>query len=122
MMKSGVRMLGPGEIRDLAERLDVSPTKKLGQNFVHDANTVRRIVALAGVDAGDQVLEVGPGLGSLTLALLEAGAHVTAVEIDPRLGAELPRTVAERAPHVTVQYASERLDASVPPPSLTVVI
>lgn len=121
-MKSGVRMLGPGEIRDLAERLDVSPTKKLGQNFVHDANTVRRIVALAGVDAGDQVLEVGPGLGSLTLALLEAGAHVTAVEIDPRLGAELPRTVAERAPHVTVQYASERLDAPVPPPSLTVVI
>lgn len=98
----GVSLLGPAEIRALAERLDVSPTKKLGQNFVHDANTVRRIVGLAGVDEGDQVLEVGPGLGSLTLALLEAGAHVTAVEIDERLGAELPATVSRLAPGVSL--------------------
>ncbi|HEU5222637.1 MAG TPA: 16S rRNA (adenine(1518)-N(6)/adenine(1519)-N(6))-dimethyltransferase RsmA [Candidatus Lumbricidophila sp.] len=74
------------------------PTKKLGQNFVHDANTVRRIVQLAGVQPGEVVLEVGPGLGSLTLGLLEAGAHVVAVEIDKRLAAELPATAASFAP------------------------
>ncbi len=93
-----MRLLGPAEIRDLAERLDLQPTKKLGQNFVVDANTVRRIVRVAGVEPGDEVLEVGPGLGSLTLGLLEAGARVTAVEIDPRLAAQLPLTVAELAP------------------------
>lgn len=93
-----VRLLGPSEIRDLAEQLDLQPTKKLGQNFVVDANTVRRIVRVAGVEPGDEVLEVGPGLGSLTLGLLEAGARVTAVEIDPRLAAQLPLTVAEVAP------------------------
>ena len=91
-------LLGPAEIRDLAEQLDLQPTKKLGQNFVVDGNTVRRIVRIAGVEPGDEVLEVGPGLGSLTLGLLEAGARVTAVEIDPRLAAQLPRTVAELAP------------------------
>jgi len=93
-----VTLLGPSEIRDLAEQLDLQPTKKLGQNFVVDANTVRRIVRVAGVEPGDEVLEVGPGLGSLTLGLLEAGARVTAVEIDPRLAAQLPLTVAELAP------------------------
>jgi len=93
-----VTLLGPSEIRDLAEQLDLQPTKKLGQNFVVDANTVRRIVRIAGVEPGDEVLEVGPGLGSLTLGLLEAGARVTAVEIDPRLAAQLPVTVAELAP------------------------
>ncbi|KQO62738.1 ribosomal RNA small subunit methyltransferase A [Curtobacterium sp. Leaf261] len=87
------RLLGPAEIRDLAERLDVTPTKKLGQNFVHDANTVRRIVAAAGVTADSRVLEIGPGLGSLTLGLTETGADVTAVEIDRRLAAQLPDTV-----------------------------
>lgn len=87
------RLLGPAEIRDLAELLGVSPTKKLGQNFVHDANTVRRIVQTAGVQRGDTVLEVGPGLGSLTLGLLEAGAAVIAVEIDGRLAEQLPHTV-----------------------------
>ena len=92
------QLLGPAEIRDLAEQLDLQPTKKLGQNFVVDGNTVRRIVRVAGVEPGDEVLEVGPGLGSLTLGLLEAGARVTAVEIDSRLAAQLPLTVAELAP------------------------
>ncbi|NYF10031.1 16S rRNA (adenine1518-N6/adenine1519-N6)-dimethyltransferase [Leifsonia sp. AK011] len=90
--------LGPAEIRDLAELLDLQPTKKLGQNFVIDPNTVRRIVASAGVQAGETVVEVGPGLGSLTLAILEAGASVVAVEIDNRLAAQLPITVNERLP------------------------
>ena len=101
-----VTLLGPAEIRDLADQLDLQPTKKLGQNFVVDGNTVRKIVRTARVEAGDEVLEVGPGLGSLTLGLLEAGARVTAVEIDPRLAAQLPATVAELAPdaadHLTV--------------------
>ncbi|MEU6645693.1 16S rRNA (adenine(1518)-N(6)/adenine(1519)-N(6))-dimethyltransferase RsmA [Saccharomonospora sp. NPDC046836] len=91
-------LLGPAEIRGLAAELDVRPTKKLGQNFVHDANTVRRIVDLAGVGAGDVVLEVGPGLGSLTLGLLGTGARVVAVEIDPVLAGRLPETVRAHAP------------------------
>jgi 16S rRNA (adenine1518-N6/adenine1519-N6)-dimethyltransferase len=99
-----VELLGPAEIRGMAAELDVRPTKKLGQNFVHDPNTVRRIVDLAGVGAGDVVLEVGPGLGSLTLGLLGSGADVVAVEIDPVLAARLPQTAAERAPE-----AAERL-------------
>lgn len=86
-------LLGPAEVRDLAERLMVNPTKKLGQNFVHDPNTVRRIVRLAGVQAGNRVVEIGPGLGSLTLGLLEADASVLAIEIDPRLAEALPTTV-----------------------------
>jgi 16S rRNA (adenine1518-N6/adenine1519-N6)-dimethyltransferase len=93
-----VTLLGPAEIRDLAALLDIQPTKKLGQNFVIDANTVRRIVKAASVVAGETVVEVGPGLGSLTLALLEVGASVVAVEIDERLAAQLPITVAELAP------------------------
>ncbi|MET0716750.1 MAG: 16S rRNA (adenine(1518)-N(6)/adenine(1519)-N(6))-dimethyltransferase RsmA [Mycetocola sp.] len=86
-------LLGPAEIRDLADLLDVQPTKKLGQNFVVDANTVRRIVKVAKVAQGEHVVEVGPGLGSLTLGLLEAGASVVAVEIDHRLAEQLPKTV-----------------------------
>lgn len=89
-----VTLLGAGEIRALAADLDVTPTKKLGQNFVVDANTVRKIVHAAGVGASDRVVEVGPGLGSLTLAILETGATVTAVEIDHRLAARLPATAA----------------------------
>ena len=85
-------LLGATEIRALAERLDVSPTKKWGQNFVHDANTVRKIVTAAKLDAGEAVVEVGPGLGSLTLGLLEQGHPVIAIEIDPRLAEELPAT------------------------------
>ena len=91
-------LLGASDVRRLAADLGVAPTKRLGQNFVHDANTVRRIVRLAGVAPADTVLEVGPGLGSLTLGLLEAGAHVVAVEIDARLAAALPATAAERLP------------------------
>jgi 16S rRNA (adenine1518-N6/adenine1519-N6)-dimethyltransferase len=87
-----VTLLGATEIRALAERLDVSPTKKWGQNFVHDANTVRKIVTAAKLEAGEAVVEVGPGLGSLTLGLLEQGHPVIAIEIDPRLAAELPPT------------------------------
>ncbi|WP_228373078.1 16S rRNA (adenine(1518)-N(6)/adenine(1519)-N(6))-dimethyltransferase RsmA [Demequina maris] len=91
-------LLGPTDIRLLAQSLDTAPHKKWGQNFVVDAGTVRRIARLSGVGPGDRVVEVGPGLGSLTLALLETGADVTAVEIDPVLAAALPSTVAERAP------------------------
>ena len=95
-------LLGPAEIRDLAELLDIQPTKKLGQNFVIDANTVRRIVRVAGVTAGETAVEIGPGLGSLTLGLLETGAHVVAVEIDKRLAAQLPLTVSEMQPDATL--------------------
>ncbi len=87
-------LLGAAEIRALAADLDVTPTKKLGQNFVVDANTVRKIVHVAEVAPGDRVVEVGPGLGSLTLAILETGASVTAVEIDHRLAERLPATAA----------------------------
>lgn len=93
---SEVHLLGAADVRSLADRLGVIPTKKLGQNFVHDANTVRKIVSLAGVQPGDEVLEVGPGLGSLTLGLAEADAEVTAIEIDRRLAAELNTTFAGR--------------------------
>jgi 16S rRNA (adenine1518-N6/adenine1519-N6)-dimethyltransferase len=98
----GPRLLGPAEIRDLAELLGVTPTKRLGQNFVHDANTVRRIVATARVAPGEVVLEVGPGLGSLTLGLLDAGASVVAVEIDGRLAEQLRHTVAVMQPGAEV--------------------
>lgn len=91
-------LLGAADVRRLASELGVSPTKSLGQNFVHDANTVRRIVRIAGVVEGESVLEVGPGLGSLTLGLLETGARVTAVEIDERLAAALGGTAAQRLP------------------------
>ncbi|WP_433445529.1 16S rRNA (adenine(1518)-N(6)/adenine(1519)-N(6))-dimethyltransferase RsmA [Nonomuraea sp. CA-141351] len=91
-----MRLLGPAEIRILADKLDLRPTKKLGQNFVIDAGTVRRIVRVADLSENDVVIEVGPGLGSLTLALLPAAAHVVAVEIDPVLARQLPITVAER--------------------------
>ncbi len=87
--------LGPAEVRRLCADLDLRPTKRRGQNFVHDANTVRRIVAAAGLRDDDVVLEVGPGLGSLTLPLLEGGRRVIAVDIDERLAAALPATVAE---------------------------
>ncbi|MGZ0710345.1 16S rRNA (adenine(1518)-N(6)/adenine(1519)-N(6))-dimethyltransferase RsmA (plasmid) [Coraliomargarita sp. W4R53] len=89
-----VTLLGAAEIRALAADLDVTPTKKLGQNFVVDANSVRKIVHVARVQAGERVVEVGPGLGSLTLAILETGATVTAVEIDHRLAEKLPSTAA----------------------------
>jgi 16S rRNA (adenine1518-N6/adenine1519-N6)-dimethyltransferase len=105
------QLLGPAEIRGLAAELDVRPTKKLGQNFVHDPNTVRRIVELSGVGPGDSVLEVGPGLGSLTLGLLATGAQVVAVEIDPVLAARLPGTARERAPEAAARLTVLERDA-----------
>ncbi|MGZ4556124.1 MAG: 16S rRNA (adenine(1518)-N(6)/adenine(1519)-N(6))-dimethyltransferase RsmA [Mycobacteriaceae bacterium] len=107
----GAVLLGPVEIRALAAELDVRPTKTLGQNFVHDANTVRRIVTSAGVGPADVVLEVGPGLGSLTLGLLEPTAAVIAVEIDPKLAGRLPQTVLERAPDLASKLTVLATDA-----------
>lgn len=95
---SAEELLGARDVRELAERLDVRPTKKLGQNFVIDPNTVQRIVRAAELPADASVLEVGPGLGSLTLALLQQCRHVVAVEIDPVLAGELPRTVRAHQP------------------------
>lgn len=95
---SGPALLDPSTVRALAAELELRPTKTRGQNFVTDANTVRRIVALAGLGPDDRVVEVGPGLGSLTLGLLEVAGSVAAIEIDELLAGRLPRTVAERAP------------------------
>ncbi|AGS34318.1 16S ribosomal RNA methyltransferase KsgA/Dim1 family protein [Corynebacterium maris DSM 45190] len=100
MSTTAADLLGPAEIRQLADKLGVTPTKKLGQNFVHDPNTVRRIIAAADISSGDHVVEIGPGLGSLTLGLLDTAGAVTAVEIDKRLAAELPATAQWRAPAV----------------------
>ncbi|HEX5406320.1 MAG TPA: 16S rRNA (adenine(1518)-N(6)/adenine(1519)-N(6))-dimethyltransferase RsmA [Pseudonocardiaceae bacterium] len=110
-----VHLLGPADVRSLAASLDVRPTKRLGQNFVHDANTVRRIVAAAGLTADDVVLEVGPGLGSLTLALLPAARAVVAVEIDPVLAGRLPLTAAERAPELADRLHVVAADALTVP-------
>ncbi len=88
-------LLGAAEIRELAELLDLRPAKSLGQNFVIDGNVCQKIVRVAGVTADDIALEIGPGLGSLTLALLEVTSNVIAVEIDQRLAERLPITVAE---------------------------
>jgi 16S rRNA (adenine1518-N6/adenine1519-N6)-dimethyltransferase len=104
-------LLGPAAIRELAQQLDLRPTKSLGQNFLHDANTIRRIVKTAGLQPGDVVLEVGPGLGSLTLGLLPHAAHVTAVEIDPRLAAQLPVTVEGRLPELAGRLTVVEADA-----------
>jgi 16S rRNA (adenine1518-N6/adenine1519-N6)-dimethyltransferase len=94
-----VGLLTPSDVREIAGRLGLRPSKRLGQNFVIEPSTARRIAALASLHPDDVVLEVGPGLGSLTLALLEAGsAGVIAVEVDPMLAGELPRTMASRAP------------------------
>jgi 16S rRNA (adenine1518-N6/adenine1519-N6)-dimethyltransferase len=111
MADEDAALLGPAEIREIAARLGVRPTKTLGQNFVIDANTVRRIVRAAEVTSEDHVLEVGPGLGSLTLALLPATAGVTAVEIDPVLAAELPATVRRFAPALAERLAVVTADA-----------
>jgi len=88
-------LLGAAEIRELAELLDLRPAKSLGQNFVIDGNVCQKIVRVAGVTSDDVALEIGPGLGSLTLALLEVTSNVIAVEIDQRLADRLPITVAD---------------------------
>jgi 16S rRNA (adenine1518-N6/adenine1519-N6)-dimethyltransferase len=111
-----VRLLGARDIRGIAGRLGIRPTKKLGQNFVVEPGSVRQIAALAAVRPGDVILEVGPGLGSLTLALLEAvvaagGTQLVAVEIDPVLASGLPRTIAERAPEVADRVTVLTADA-----------
>jgi 16S rRNA (adenine1518-N6/adenine1519-N6)-dimethyltransferase len=90
-----ISLLGATEIREIAEKLELHPTKSLGQNFVIDANTCQKIVRLAVISQGDHVVEIGPGLGSLTLALLQETNNVTAIEIDQRLATQLPLTVAE---------------------------
>lgn len=119
-------LLGPAQIRDLAGRLGVRPTKTLGQNFVVDAGTVRKIVRIAQVTPGESVVEVGPGLGSLTLGLLEAGAQVVAIEIDPVLADQLPATVAGRAPdaasRLTVVTADALTVQDIPGPPPTALV
>lgn len=104
-------LLGPADIRELAAALGVRPTKQRGQNFVIDANTVRRIVRTAGVRPEDNAVEVGPGLGSLTLALLEAADRLTAIEIDDVLAAALPATVAARLPGRADRFTLVHSDA-----------
>jgi len=123
---AGPRFLGPAEVRLLAERLGVRPTKQRGQNFVIDPNTVRRIVRASGVTADDVVLEVGPGLGSLTLALLATAARVVAVEIDPVLASALPDTIASYAPDQADRFEVVTADAlrlsSLPGPPPTALV
>jgi 16S rRNA (adenine1518-N6/adenine1519-N6)-dimethyltransferase len=119
-------LLGPVQIRELAERLGMRPTKTLGQNFVHDPNTIRRIVRAAELSPDEAVLEVGPGLGSLSLGLLAASAQLTAVEIDPRLAAELPATVQRFAPELTGRLKVIEADAlhvtALPDPQPTALV
>ncbi len=105
------RLLGAADIRRIAAEAGISPTKKFGQNFVIDPGTVRRIVREAGVTADDHVLEVGPGLGSLTLAILETGATMTAVEIDPPVAERLPGTIAEFMPDAVDRFCVINRDA-----------
>src|SRR3954470_4907787 len=98
MAEREVTLLGAADVRRLAAELDLRPTKQRGQNFVIDANTVRRIVRESGIGPDDTVVEVGPGLGSLTLALLEVARHVVAIEVDDSLAARLAQTVRDFAP------------------------
>lgn len=120
------RLLGPAEVREIAARLGIRPAKRLGQNFIIDPGTIRRIVSLAGLHPDDVVLEVGPGVGSLTLGLIGAARRVLAIEVDPVLAAQLPATAAGRAPgqagRLTVMTADAARVAALPgePPSVLV--
>ncbi|WP_454859959.1 16S rRNA (adenine(1518)-N(6)/adenine(1519)-N(6))-dimethyltransferase RsmA [Promicromonospora soli] len=123
MNETSGALLGPAEIRDLAGRLGVRPTKTLGQNFLHDGGTVRKIVRIAGLRPGERVVEVGPGLGSLTLGLVEAGASVVAIEIDPVLAGQIAETVKARFPDADFEVVlSDAMDVTTlpgePPTSL----
>lgn len=122
----GDALLGPADVRQLADALGVRPTKQRGQNFVIDPNTVRRIVRTAEVRPDDTVLEIGPGLGSLTLALLAAARHVTAVEIDDTLAAALPATVRARLPEREEHFSLVHEDAlrvsELPGPAPTALV
>jgi len=123
---AGPRLLGPADVRSLAAELGLRPTKQRGQNFVIDPNTVRRIVRDADLRAEDVVVEVGPGLGSLTLALLEVVERVVAIEVDPLLAERLPRTIAAYAPaqaagfEVVLADALSVADLPGPPPTALV--
>jgi 16S rRNA (adenine1518-N6/adenine1519-N6)-dimethyltransferase len=123
---AGPALLGPAEVRALAARLELRPTKQRGQNFVIDPNTVRRIVRDAGLGPDDVVLEVGPGLGSLTLALLGAAGRVVAVEVDPVLAGALPGTIATYAPAQADRFEVVEADAlrltQVPGPAPTALV
>lgn len=125
-MTDDVRLLTPADVRALAHELDLRPTKARGQNFVIDPNTVRRIVRTAELAADDVVVEVGPGLGSLTLALAAAVHCVTAIEVDPRLAAALPATIAAHAPTVADRVRVVQADAlritDVPAPAPTALV
>jgi len=122
----GVRLLGAADVRRIAAELDLRPTKQRGQNFVIDGNTVRRIVRESGVGPDDVVVEVGPGLGSLTLALLEVADRVVAIEVDGVLAARLPATVAEfagdRAHRCEVVHADALRVDGVPGPPPTALV
>ena len=109
--ESSARLLGAADIRTIAAEEGITPTKKFGQNFVIDPGTVRKIVRAAGIQSTDKVLEVGPGLGSLTLGLLETGAHVTAVESDPPLAQRLPITVKQYQPEAAGRFNVINQDA-----------
>ncbi|HEX3932138.1 MAG TPA: 16S rRNA (adenine(1518)-N(6)/adenine(1519)-N(6))-dimethyltransferase RsmA [Nocardioides sp.] len=126
MTSVGPTLLGPADVRALAARLGVRPTKQRGQSFVIDANTVRRIVREARLTDDDVVVEVGPGLGSLTLALLAAVRRVVAVEVDPVLAAALPETLAtyapEQAAHCEVLAADALRIEQVPGPPPTALV
>ena len=120
------RLLGPADVREIAARLNLRPSKRLGQNFVIDQGTIRRVVALAGVQPDEHVLEVGPGLGSLTLELLPAARRVLAVEIDPVLAGALPGTVASFAPglagRLDIVTADAARVAALPGEPVTVLV
>lgn len=123
---AGPRLLGPADVRALATSLDLRPTKQRGQNFVIDANTVRRIVRDSGVTADDVVVEIGPGLGSLTLALLAVARRVVAVELDAALAGLLPQTVADFAPGQADRFEVVLADAlrvtEIPGPPPTALV
>src|SRR5262245_53628909 len=123
---AGPRLLGPADVRSLAAALDLRPTKQRGQNFVIDPNTVRRIVRESGVTGDDVVVEVGPGLGSLTLALLDVARRVVAIEVDDKLAAALPATIATYAPaHVAafeVLHADALRIGAIPGPDPTALV
>ena len=123
---AGPRLLGPAEVRSLAAELDLRPTKQRGQNFVIDANTVRRIVRESRITGDDVVVEIGPGLGSLTLALLEVAARVVAIEVDELLASRLPATIAAYAPGQADRFEvvlgdGMRIDAVPGPPPTALV-
>src|SRR5690349_13932048 len=119
-------LLGAADVRRIAADIGLRPTKQRGQNFVIDANTVRRIVRTSGVGADDVVVEIGPGLGSLTLELLAATARVVAVEVDPVLAAQLPKTVAQQAPELASKLVLVHADAlhiqELPGPAPTALV